>query len=1477
MNTRFAAAAPLLVAGMLAVLAGGCAKSSRGGAGVGEACAVETDCAKGLTCSGGACQLAPGSALCAANTRLCDGSDVVLCNATGQSTSVVQSCPSGCEAGACLDPACALGARRCASDGVEQCGAGPNGTRSWQLVQACQAGCDAATLSCNALACNPLAVRCSPTNPANVQTCAIDGSQWVDQPCGAGSVCANGACSAAPCTAGAQRCGEGGIEVCASVDNGAPGWVLAQACPLGCNAQALSCIELTCKPLDVRCSPSSPNTVQSCAADGSGWVDASACSNGSVCDQGLCAAPTCVPNSATCQGSALVVCDATGSGSASATSCPHGCANGACVAAGCTPGELQCSGSTLQVCATDGSGFTLAQSCGANACVTLGAGLAACGPSLCSPLSRRCGADGASVQTCSADGSAWGDPVSCGVGASCSGGVCTAPPAGCTQGAEQCAGAVVQQCQSGAWVSVGACFGACSAGGSCTGGSCSAQVPVAIPLPACAATTCAPPADGVSSLLGVAGPLVDSAGAMIPDGTLVTVAATGGAAITAADADPNTPGIQVRSVSGYADFSFRAPPSGVTGLGAHVVVTAQVGASALCAGSAAVDFAPPGNWAYAAEDFTTASRRDLVNTSADWRTDLGFAESLTSPFGTGADGALDVSTLGANGTWDLAQTPRGAGLPPFAPSLQVVGLDAQAAQVQGSTAGFAAGDEVLLLELQGASLTSTSAAGAWELLIVASVADGRIAFRTPVLGTYGAGPGMALAGEKVALQRVPQFTSVNVPAGSTLTASAWDGTQGGVVALRASGTVSVAGAISADAIGFRGGSSSSTTVNQSGESYGGQPAPVSAASARNLGAGGGGYLLCDPNHLDQLDSWYGAGGSYGSAGVAGSSTGTPAAAITAGRAACLSTQGLPYGTPSLARFFLGSGSGTQQENSHGACSTATCPAESSTAWSTAFQGNDDLCGTLGHPACLTPFTVCAAETKSYAAAYETAGASSCNTTLNANCAQTLSVCGATAPTSWPNGGRNMTVGHGAVTWTGSTCTPSATCADTNSVCAADKQTVTAAKLPCAAGDSNCNAAIYGVCSAYNVSHTDSPYPGTDCSTSCPGLVQSAYDCGHCGCSLSNPRLCNYPTCNSVYSCNPQYCYPGGCGDADNTTTVVYKCTSGGDTCSNTGDDCNTDTVHGTTYTSQYCDPNTCNAIGTSCECYYKCALCYDGPQSAANSGSCEGENCNTCNVCTGCVTNPGCFHNPGCSTNIGCKTNSGCNTCGGKTSWDGSSCDFTAAGNACKCPAPWQGLANGGRGGGAIFLAAATLDLSGGGRVSARGGAPALGFAGGSGGSLWVRTGTLHLAAGSAVQLDARGAANAGDGRLRLDRAGGDDPVATSRALPVAYAPSFIVPQAQSLSMLPATGKSAVSAQLVPMTTAQATSLLEGTSPQVAELVSSDGGKTFTAVAPGSTVNFAASGDVRFRATFAPRPGAPARTAAMLWLFQLQSGGVNPN
>jgi hypothetical protein len=204
---------------------------------------------------------------------------------------------------------------------------------------------------------------------------------------------------------------------------------------------------------------------------------------------------------------------------------------------------------------------------------------------------------------------------------------------------------------------------------------------------------------------------------------------------------------------------------------------------------------------------------------------------------------------------------------------------------------------------------------------------------------------------------------------------------------------------------------------------------------------------------------------------------------------------------------------------------------------------------------------------------------------------------------------------------------------------------------------------------------------------------------------------------------------------------------------------------------------------------------------------------------------------------------------------------MTSGGGDCaqKCPLAWQVKATGGRGGGIVFLAAGALDLSGGGAITARGGAPAGGNFGGSGGSIFVKAGRLKLAA-SGVQIDASGAAGGGAGRVRIDRGLGDDPVARAQVFPLPYTAAFALPQAQSRALALPAGKSATSAKLIQALTTGA----------LTWFTSSDGGATWKPIAVGGTVTFTPSADVRWRAQLTPLFGAPASVAGLSLLLTIQ-------
>ena len=98
---------------------------------------------------------------------------------------------------------------------------------------------------------------------------------------------------------------------------------------------------------------------------------------------------------------------------------------------------------------------------------------------------------------------------------------------------------------------------------------------------------------------------------------------------------------------------------------------------------------------------------------------------------------------------------------------------------------------------------------------------------------------------------VPQYLSVSVAAGGTLTAPAWDGSQGGILVFQSAGAITVSGTVTMAGKGFRGAgranvcfpSSPSCTVNhgRTGESEAG-PSAFSTlnANAEPVNNGGGG-------------------------------------------------------------------------------------------------------------------------------------------------------------------------------------------------------------------------------------------------------------------------------------------------------------------------------------------------------------------------------------------------------------------------------------------------------------------------------------------------------------------------------------------------------------------------------------------------------------------------------------------------------------
>jgi hypothetical protein len=215
-----------------------------------------------------------------------------------------------------------------------------------------------------------------------------------------------------------------------------------------------------------------------------------------------------------------------------------------------------------------------------------------------------------------------------------------------------------------------------------------------------------------------------------------------------------------------------------------------------------------------------------------------------------------------------------------------------------------AGDELLLINLQGTP-TETANVGNWELLHAESVAGNIVTLVTPKLRFYGstlgsdANIGLVAGTQRVMLLRVPQFGKLVIGEGARVTAAAWDGKLGGVIALRAR-ALSLAGQVDARQLGYRAGRSSDdddtcsdSVATEAGESIGGLGG---ATTLRNNGGSGG---LTAGNVSFQFNNPVMATPGHASNGEPG----------TNGQTRTIGQPGLAYGTNDGTRLTMGSGPG----------------------------------------------------------------------------------------------------------------------------------------------------------------------------------------------------------------------------------------------------------------------------------------------------------------------------------------------------------------------------------------------------------------------------------------------------------------------------------------------------------------------------------------------------------------------------------------
>lgn len=204
--------------------------------------------------------------------------------------------------------------------------------------------------------------------------------------------------------------------------------------------------------------------------------------------------------------------------------------------------------------------------------------------------------------------------------------------------------------------------------------------------------------------------------------------------------------------------------------------------------------------------------------------------------------------------------------------------------LSATNASFANGKPILIHQSRG------TGAGAWELNQIASYTAGTIITVSPLKNTYtdsGASQAQVI--------QLKQYSSFAQNSGHTLTAKAWNGNVGGIIAflcngnVSGSGTITLAGASAVDnsggapgvGIGFRGGQATKLANNQTAYCGEGTSGATTQQNSANGNGGGGGINGTDVN----ISAGGGGGGngaagqtaqqfSQGTAGVGGSAAGT---------------------------------------------------------------------------------------------------------------------------------------------------------------------------------------------------------------------------------------------------------------------------------------------------------------------------------------------------------------------------------------------------------------------------------------------------------------------------------------------------------------------------------------------------------------------------------------------------------------------------
>ncbi|MGB0386289.1 MAG: FG-GAP repeat protein [Ardenticatenaceae bacterium] len=209
---------------------------------------------------------------------------------------------------------------------------------------------------------------------------------------------------------------------------------------------------------------------------------------------------------------------------------------------------------------------------------------------------------------------------------------------------------------------------------------------------------------------------------------------------------------------------------------------------------------------------------------------------------------------------------------------------------------FSAGDEILISQMQ---ITDGGAVGEYELAEITSINGNEVTLSSNLQHSYYSGSFDSENATVAQVVRVPEYTTVTIDSGASITAKAWDGYSGGIIAFKAESTVTNNGSINANAKGYRGGDKlPNQDMASPGESYTGISIAVDQTTAND---GGGGFG-------SQTTYAGGGNGAHGGGGGGHQTTGQDGE-LSDGSPVTAPEGGISYSDASSEMLTFGSGGG----------------------------------------------------------------------------------------------------------------------------------------------------------------------------------------------------------------------------------------------------------------------------------------------------------------------------------------------------------------------------------------------------------------------------------------------------------------------------------------------------------------------------------------------------------------------------------------